>query len=556
MSVADKQIAVIRRAQANTFAEPADDIDIVNQVAFMIETTNSVSEDVVVEAAKSIAELNWTAEQLFPGDPEHTAFLLNCPLASFNDLPGSPFDLAYRLETVDLFSIVEPDLETNFHAVESPDWPPASMPLSKSFGSLCESPNPPDPKRSDLGWVLRCMNVDQARARHHVSGDKVTIAHIDTGIAKHIDTDNIDVQGGINLIEKKLPGAWDPLRRNWPWDNPGHGTATASVIISEGGLTSDTTTGPGRISGVAPKAKLFPIRAIRTVIRLRQSTVTKAIHTARKRKVDIITMSLAGLPSFFQWLAVKKAVKENIIVLGAAGNCVRTVAWPARFDDCIAVAGVTKDFKPWRGTCRGKAVDFSAPGEFVWSARQNEKIQDRKCIYPAQGTSFAVALTAGVAALWLEKHGKETLRKSLAPGDTVQERFRRSAIETVTKVPDLPTDKMGAGVLNALDLMDVHDTPPGVQLMAAKPDADAPTWGAAALSLLTAQDDPSDAEMDFAKGLPDNDALESVSLEIIWRTMIEAKRRVSSKELSTLPPVSERLEEQIKANPLLADLTP
>ena len=59
---------------------------------------------------------------------------------------------------------------------------------------------------------------------------------------------------------------------------------------------------------------------------------------------------------------MRRAVAADVIVLAAAGNCVRTVVWPARYVECIAVAGTNAADGMWRGSCRGSAVDISAPG--------------------------------------------------------------------------------------------------------------------------------------------------------------------------------------------------
>src|SRR5262249_60666308 len=54
----------------------------------------------------------------------------------------------------------------------------------------------------------------------------------------------------------------------------------------------------------------------------------------------VITMSLGGVPSLAFKAAVRAAVTKGVIVLAAAGNCVRIVVYPARYDAVIAVAGV------------------------------------------------------------------------------------------------------------------------------------------------------------------------------------------------------------------------
>ena len=95
-----------------------------------------------------------------------------------------------------------------------------------------------------------------------------------------------------------------------------------------------------------------------------------------------------------------------VVVLAAAGNCAIVVVWPARYDEVIAVAGINVRNEPWRGSCRGGAVDISAPAEFVPRAKRNPADGGGpNVVAGGQGTSFAVAITAGVAALWLGHHG-------------------------------------------------------------------------------------------------------------------------------------------------------
>jgi subtilisin family serine protease len=56
-----------------------------------------------------------------------------------------------------------------------------------------------------------------------------------------------------------------------------------------------------------------------------------------KRRADVISISLGGAPSRALREAVRRARLANVIVLAAAGNQVRTVVWPARYADVIAV---------------------------------------------------------------------------------------------------------------------------------------------------------------------------------------------------------------------------
>ena len=546
MSMAERQIASIQRAQSNSFgAQSATDTP--NEIELIIQTkTASTVEDVTAELSDALSGVKAQVETVFEEDASPSFFIARFVGASFDDLPGSPFDLANYVEEALGYISVEPDIDTDFV-----DWDGAGS--SGEFGaasalkSLCFVQNEPDPTQSDLGWALRMLKVDAAWQNHGVSGKGVKIAHIDTGISDHVDTASIDIGSGANLIEK-TPGAWDPLTKDGIGHNPGHGTATASVIVSNGGLSGSSTTAPGRVTGVAPDANLYPIRAIKTVVRLRQGKVARAIDKARKEKAHVITMSLGGLWSWALREALRKAVKANIIVLAAAGNCVREVVYPARFDDCIAVAGMNEDKEPWRGTCRGSEVDFCAPGQFVWCARRNEPTAGTHNIGPGQGTSFAVALSAGVAALWLQKHGRTKLIKSLSKGQTLQDKFRALAQKTAEKAPKIPKS-LGAGIIDADALLKA-------KISSSFSAASTRTDGGNViekdvLAMLTASDNKSFGASSTGLAKVSHTDLDGIAGEVMWRVLLEARGRSMPGRSAELPPKSERLTAKLVSSPNL-----
>ena len=242
-----------------------------------------------------------------------------------------------------------------------------------------------------------------------------------------------------NLLDPDKPlDATDPLSES---GNPGHGTATASVVVS---------LEIGDVTGSAPRARHMPIRAIESVIRLSQVGVAEAIDRAVDAGAHVITMSLGGIFSISLHRALQRAVEADVIVLAAAGNCVKFVVWPARFDDCIAVAGTNFDDGRWRGTCTGSDVDISAPAENVYRASVTEPL-----VGQGQGTSFAVALTAGVAACWLAHHGRNQLiAEAHRRGETLQTMFRR-LLKATARRPGGDWDEMsmGPGIVDAFALL-------------------------------------------------------------------------------------------------------
>ena len=72
-----------------------------------------------------------------------------------------------------------------------------------------------------------------------------------------------------------------------------------------------------------------------------------------------------------------------------------------------------------------------------------------------QGTSFAVALTAGVAACWLAHHGRPNLiAEARARGETLQNMFRRILRATARRPPGWNGINMGAGIVHARRLLE------------------------------------------------------------------------------------------------------
>ena len=109
------------------------------------------------------------------------------------------------------------------------------------------------------------------------------------------------------------------------------------------------------------------------------------------------------------------AVDAGTIVLAAAGNYVGIVVYPALLDDVIACAASTIEDEPWSGSCSGDSVDITAPGASVWRAEIDRDGASPYAVTRGNGTSFAVATTAGVAALWISYHGWAKLVRRYGP---------------------------------------------------------------------------------------------------------------------------------------------
>lgn len=283
----------------------------------------------------------------------------------------------------------------------------------------------------DEQWALYSSKVcttdnqgawDFIEAEQKTKGRNIIIAHPDTGYTEHKELGELNRQGigvqpteGNNFFDSNTIDPRDDLLEGPLFPTPGHGTQTASVIVSPQGAQVD---GDNHVTGVAPEVRLWPFRVTDTPLLTSMGRLTAAIKEATTKKCDIISMSLGGLGDSQLHKAIKEATQEGIIVLAAAGNIANQlefVVWPAAYDECIAVAAMDKDNEPWVGTCWGKAVDLSAPGHNVYNAQadlikqEDGTYQPEFWVAPGSGTSFAVALTAGAAALWLSYHDKDKL---------------------------------------------------------------------------------------------------------------------------------------------------
>ncbi|QYN39139.1 S8 family serine peptidase [Pseudonocardia sp. DSM 110487] len=387
-------------------------------------------------ALAGLDELDVTVEPLSELDPD--VLVATFPGRVLADDPTAAFVAAHELRAEFDLAAAEPDLPTAFFP-EKEEAGGAGRESVGGFPPGCFAPEEPAIE-ADPRWALRAMRVPDAwgfsQAQQRPGrGAGVVVAQPDTGVTVHPELAGVAVAPGRDIIDSD-DDPTDPLTGG----NEGHGTGTASVLVSPESLV---------MAGTAPLARHMPIRAVESVIRITQVSVAQAIDWAVASGAHVITMSLGGIPSFSLHRALRRAVEADVIVLAAAGNCVRTVVWPARYDDCIAVAGTNIRGEQWRGSCRGAAVDVSAPAENVVRARIG-----LPAVGQGQGTSFAVAMVAGVAALWLAHHGRAALvAAARARGETLQTMFRRLLQATAQRPPGWDSSAMGAGIVDARALL-------------------------------------------------------------------------------------------------------
>ena len=310
----------------------------------------------------------------------------------------------------------------------------------------------------------RAWDLWEKRYPGRQPGDGVLIAQLDTGYTRnprvlaclqrdHGDDDDAPI--GLNFVgdedeADRQRGALDPLPLKLPLiSNPGHGTKIASVIAAD--------RAKNRPWGTAPGARILPLRVSRSVIHMSFQNVCDAFTAAIERPVHIISMSLGGpFASRQLFERVQQALDAGIIVVAAAGNDIPGVVFPARVPGVIACAACNALEAPWRLSGLGSAVTITAPGELVW---HEEPCKGDPQTLPApktdNGTSYATAQVAGLAALWLSYHGRDALIGHCG-GDQrlLPYLFRHCLTASANSLEKLAGFGFGAGLANAETLLE------------------------------------------------------------------------------------------------------
>ncbi|MCA0299659.1 MAG: S8 family serine peptidase [Proteobacteria bacterium] len=297
------------------------------------------------------------------------------------------------------------------------------------------------PGSASADWSILQSQIKAAWTKFGATGEGVIVGHPDLGYTDHpeVVSSRLLISLGYNF-EDDAEDPRDPMQ-----SGAGHGSATASVIIS------DTKNSP-RVFGVAPAAKLIPLRVSNSVVHFDFSNLVKALYWAREKKCDIVSMSLGG-PWAGRSLerAVDHVVGDGLILLAAAGNQWPWVVYPAKLDNVVAVAACNANRKPWKGSARGSSVDITAPGESVWRAKSDIDDTPPFSVDRSSGTSYAVATVAGACALWLSHHGATKLRA------TYQGRLAAVFLSllkgSAARIPGWDTNNYGPGLLDAQKLL-------------------------------------------------------------------------------------------------------
>lgn len=261
-----------------------------------------------------------------------------------------------------------------------------------------------DPLYDQL-WGLRRIGAESAWQFSRGAG--VLIAVIDTGV----DLEHPD------LKDQLVPGM-SMVGEGPPDDSHGHGSLIAGIAAAK----ADNAEG---IAGVAPDAKVLPVRVFDAGGSATSSSVARAIRFAvdaadRRRAKLVLNLSFVG-PSQPQSIvegdpgsaifgdeAVKRAISDaaaaGAVVVTAAGNeaAPQTAFDPPSHRGIIVVGASDKDDNCSDFTNYGPGLDILAPGIGILSTYWNAPEDSSGYAY-ADGTSMAVPFVAGAAALLMSE---------------------------------------------------------------------------------------------------------------------------------------------------------
>jgi type VII secretion-associated serine protease mycosin len=252
---------------------------------------------------------------------------------------------------------------------------------------------PPGPALADdtrdAQWYLKSLRISQAHAI--TDGAGVTVAVVDSGAYPHPDLRR-NLLAGATTVSGETGNGQD--------DNSGHGTNMAAVIAAHG-------QGSDGVLGIAPSAKVLPVKVENTPEEADKANLGKGIAEAAKSGADVINVSVGTGPDADIEDAVADALKGNVVVVAAVGNSPESaiIDYPAAIEGVLVVGATGRDGKHASFSIDDPRVQLCAPGEKIRTAQPKSSYVD------STGTSPATAIVSGAAALVRAKFPRLSARE-------------------------------------------------------------------------------------------------------------------------------------------------
>src|SRR5881296_151193 len=304
----------------------------------------------------------------------------------------------------------------------------------------------PHVARSD--WAFAMTGARDLNARG-LTGNGITVCLVDSGIdILHPDFAHLHLVAWKDFVN---------LRPD-PYDDKGHGTAMAGLIVASGSL-----------HGVAPDVSLIVVKVINSAGFGSSSAVADGIRFCvdpfgdGTRGADIISVSLGSKAPLFVAtdvsLAAESALRRGVFLVASAGND------GGMFDDgdvespgvvslAIAVGAVDASGRIASFSSIGSSVNRTDPNlkpEVTAPGVQLISTAPGAHYVTTTGTSGATALVAGIVALLLQAHPELRPGGSMGSANVLALKWALSRSAMVRPGQAMPHDSYyGYGVIDGL----------------------------------------------------------------------------------------------------------
>lgn len=383
---------------------------------------------------------------------------------------------------------------------------PKELPRSRMAGSSDFLQNWPQPKHHNSpAWHLDDDHSqlrkarDLAKAYFDKKSKRVKIGHLDTGYdANHPFLPRfLNLKEARSFVEGDKPTDATDARKGTTIEQQWHGAATLAILA---GGHVDSFGKKNKFNedfGGAPLAEIVPLRIADSVALIKTSAFAKALDYATDIGCEVVTMSMAGVPSIKWARAVNRAYENGVTIVTAAGNSwvkgpksflPKCLLYPARWERVIAACGVSCNHHPYvfdANPCdRPKKQTGFPHSEFMqgnygpsnlmqysiaaytpnipWASAQ--KSGDWWSL-SGGGTSSATPQVAAAAALWIQRFRKELEETKMAGTWKQVEAVRHALFNSADKTAFAESEKyFGNGCLKAAEALKAKYFPKGSDL--------------------------------------------------------------------------------------------
>ncbi|MEV4843008.1 S8 family serine peptidase [Micromonospora matsumotoense] len=273
---------------------------------------------------------------------------------------------------------------------------------------------------STPSWAQQVLAPEQVWPFSQGAG--VTVAVLGSG-----------VDGRHPQLRGRVETGFDAVRGSGPADTDctGQGTRVAGLIVAR-------QTGPSPFAGLAPSARVLPVRVVddRTFgdRPIDPGVLARGIDWAVDRGARVVAVTVAtDRDTAPLRTAVRRAVDRGVLLVAASGDRGgdgNPVSYPAGYPEVLAVGAIGPDGRRWPKSQYGPYLDLVAPGVAVTTTQRGTGL-----VEAADGTALACGFVAGAGALTLAK-------RAGAP------RSELVRLLTVTAVPGVDRVEYGHGTVN------------------------------------------------------------------------------------------------------------